>query len=41
VRNGQPRLDVAAMIGQEDDLVHFIVIRDALGDLDELLAKGV
>jgi trk system potassium uptake protein TrkA len=40
VRNGQPRLDVAAMIGQEDDIVHFIVVRDALGDLDQLLAKG-
>jgi trk system potassium uptake protein TrkA len=40
VRNGQPRLDVAKMIGQEDDLVHFVVLRDALSELEELLAKA-
>jgi trk system potassium uptake protein len=39
VRNGQPRLDVAQLIGQEDDLVHFIVVRDALADLERHLVE--
>jgi trk system potassium uptake protein TrkA len=40
VRNDQPRLDVARLIGQEDDVLHLIVLRSALGDLDALLAKA-
>lgn len=39
VRSNQPRVDVAALIGQEDDVVQFVVLRDALVELDELLAK--
>lgn len=38
LRNGQPRLDVDTMIGQEDDVVHFVVVRDALAALDQRLA---
>ena len=30
VRSNQPRIDVAALIGQEDDVVQFVVLRDAL-----------
>jgi len=37
VRNGQPRLEVTGLIGQEDDIVHFLVQRDSLADLDALL----
>ena len=39
VRGNHPRIDVAALIGQEDDVVQFMVVRDALGELDERLAK--
>jgi trk system potassium uptake protein len=39
IRSNQPRVDVTALIGQEDDLVQFIVLRDALDELVELLAK--
>jgi len=38
VRNGQPRLDVSTLIGQEDDVVHFVLTRDALPDLEATLA---
>lgn len=37
LRNGEPRLDVANLIGQEDDIVHFTVVRDALGSLEAKL----
>ena len=40
VRSNHPRIDVAALIGQEDDLVQFLVAREALGELDERLAKA-
>jgi trk system potassium uptake protein len=40
VRSNHPRIDVAALIGQEDDLVQFLVVRDALDELDERLAKA-
>jgi trk system potassium uptake protein TrkA len=40
VRGNQPRLDVVALIGQEDDVVQFVVLRDALAELDVRLAKG-
>ena len=39
VRNGQPRLDVATLIGQEDDLVHFVLTRDAMPELEAMLAR--
>jgi trk system potassium uptake protein TrkA len=39
VRNNQPRIEVATLIGQEDDVVQFVVLRDALVELDERLAK--
>lgn len=39
VRANQPRIDVTSLIGQEDDVVQFVVVRDALDDLDERLAK--
>jgi trk system potassium uptake protein TrkA len=37
MRNNEPRLEVAALIGQEDDVVHFTVLRDALAELDARL----
>jgi trk system potassium uptake protein TrkA len=40
VRGNQPRLDMTALIGQEDDVVQFVVLRDALGELDERLGTG-
>jgi trk system potassium uptake protein TrkA len=40
MRGNQPRVDVAALIGQEDDVLQFVVLRDALGELDALLAKA-
>ena len=40
VRSNQPRIDVATLIGQEDDVVQFVVLRDALVELDERLAKA-
>lgn len=40
VRNEQPRLDVTALIGQEDDKLHFMVLRQAMGDLEAMLAKA-
>jgi len=38
VRGNQPRVDVSALIGQEDDVVQFMVLREALPELDERLA---
>lgn len=40
LRNNEPRLDVSSLIGQENDVVHFTVVRDALVDLDARLAKA-
>lgn len=37
IRNNEPRLEVAALIGQENDVVHFTVLRDALPDLESRL----
>jgi trk system potassium uptake protein len=39
VRNNQPRLDTAALIGQEDDVVHFVLTADELDALDQRLAR--
>ena len=39
VRSNQPRIEVATLIGQEDDVVQFVVLRDALQELDDHLAK--
>jgi trk system potassium uptake protein TrkA len=39
MRANQPRLDVIALIGQENDVLQFVVVRDALAELDERLAK--
>jgi trk system potassium uptake protein len=39
IRSNQPRVDVTALIGQEDDVIQFVVLRDALVDLDARLAK--
>jgi trk/ktr system potassium uptake protein len=39
VRSNQPRIEVAALIGQEDDVVQFVVLRDALEELDQRLSK--
>jgi trk system potassium uptake protein len=36
-RNNEPRLEVSSLIGQENDVVHFTVVRDALADLDARL----
>ena len=39
MRSNQPRIEVATLIGQEDDVVQFVVLRDALQELDDHLAK--
>ncbi len=39
VRNNQPRLDVSGLIGQEDDVVHFVLTRETLGELDARLLE--
>jgi trk system potassium uptake protein len=36
-RNNEPRLEVSSLIGQENDVVHFTVLRDALAELDSRL----
>jgi trk system potassium uptake protein len=40
VRGNQPRLDVGALIGQEDDVVQFVVLREALAELDAALGTA-
>jgi trk system potassium uptake protein TrkA len=40
MRSNQPRLDVATLIGQEDDVLQLVVVRDALGELDERLGRA-
>lgn len=37
-RAGQPRLDVRDLVGQEGDVLHFMVMKDAVGLLDGRLA---
>ena len=39
MRANQPRLDVTALIGQEGDVLQLVVVREALAELDECLAK--
>ena len=39
MRNNQPRLDVSGLIGQEDDVVHFVLTRETLGELDARLLE--
>lgn len=39
LRNNEPRLDVSSLIGQENDIVHFSVMRDALSMLDARLKE--
>ena len=41
IRAGEPRLDTAGLIGQEGDTLHLVVTRDALGELEQLLAGKV
>jgi trk system potassium uptake protein TrkA len=40
-RASAPRLDVEHLIVQEGDVAHFVVLRDALGELDALLRGGM
>ncbi|MGB9111290.1 MAG: TrkA family potassium uptake protein [Acidimicrobiales bacterium] len=40
-RAGTPRLDIKGVVGQEGDIVHVAVMRDALAEFDTLLAGGV
>jgi len=39
-RGGVPRLDVAAMVGQEGDVLHVAVMKDAMADLERRIATG-
>jgi len=39
-RAGVPRLDVAAMVGQEGDVLHVAVMKDAMADLEHRIATG-
>jgi trk system potassium uptake protein TrkA len=39
-RGGVPRLDVADMVGQEGDLLHLLVRKEAVDDLEGLLEMG-
>ena len=39
-RGGVPRLDVADMVGQEGDLLHLMVRKEAVDELEERLEKG-
>jgi trk system potassium uptake protein TrkA len=39
-RAGLPRLDARDLVGQEGDVLHIAVLRDARADLDTLLATG-
>jgi trk system potassium uptake protein TrkA len=38
-RGGVPRLDIAAMVGQEGDVLHVAVMKDAMADLERRIAK--
>jgi trk system potassium uptake protein TrkA len=37
-RAGVPRLDVSGLVGQDGDHLHILVVRDAVGELEQLLA---
>jgi trk system potassium uptake protein TrkA len=39
-RAGVPRLDIAAMVGQEGDVLHVAVMKDAMADLESRIASG-
>jgi trk system potassium uptake protein TrkA len=39
-RAGVPRLDVAAMVGQEGDVLHVAVMKDAMTDLESRIESG-
>ncbi len=39
-RGGVPRLDVADMVGQEGDVLHVAVMKDAMVDLERRIATG-
>jgi hypothetical protein len=39
-RAGVPRLEVAAMVGQEGDVLHVAVMKDAMADLERQIATG-
>jgi trk system potassium uptake protein TrkA len=39
-RAGVPRLDVVAMVGQEGDVLHVAVMKDAMVDLERQIASG-
>jgi trk system potassium uptake protein TrkA len=39
-RGGVPRLDVSAMVGQEGDVLHVAVMKDAMVDLERRIATG-
>lgn len=39
-RGGVPRLDVVDMVGQEGDLLHLMVRKEAVDELEERLEKG-
>lgn len=39
-RAGTPRLDVGELVGQEGDVLHFMVMKEAVGALDGRLAGG-
>jgi trk system potassium uptake protein len=39
-RAGVPRLDLAAMVGQEGDVLHVAVMKDAMVDLERRIATG-
>ena len=39
-RAGVPRLDVSAMVGQEGDVLHVAVMKDAMVDLERRIAAG-
>ena len=36
-RSGVPRLDARELVGQEGDVLHLAIMRDARHDLDSLL----
>ena len=39
-RGGVPRLDVTALVGQEGDVLHVAVMKDAMVDLERQIASG-
>ena len=39
-RAGVPRLDARELVGQEGDVLHLVVLDDALRELDRVLARN-